>query len=298
MKKKDDKVTTVNEAAIALTHAASTDPNRYILQGVHFSPSQVVATDGRILLMTKREWVAKSLIEGLFGDIEPSAAEYNIPAEVLKDADKLIKRTQTVRECEAGYLGEDKVRSTNLSSQHTIDFKQIEGTYPRYRQILPKRPKCNDVEVRIHVTYLEKLLQVAKKIKAESVLLGIAPSDITDDSTEPIRIEIESTKLEQKITAVLMPMRAASSPTGDSPTVDIQAAPSATEADEDTDLLEQAIEVIKETQRASTSTLQRRLRIGFTHAARLMDLLEQRGVIGPPRGSDPREILLDDETKE
>ncbi len=61
----------------------------------------------------------------------------------------------------------------------------------------------------------------------------------------------------------------------------------------DDELLEQAVTIIRETQRASTSSLQRRLRIGYTRAARLMDVLEERGIIGPPRGSDPREILID-----
>ena len=39
--------------------------------------------------------------------------------------------------------------------------------------------------------------------------------------------------------------------------------------------------------------VQRRLRIGYTRAARMMDILEERGIVGPPRGSDPREILID-----
>jgi S-DNA-T family DNA segregation ATPase FtsK/SpoIIIE len=63
--------------------------------------------------------------------------------------------------------------------------------------------------------------------------------------------------------------------------------------EEDDDLLEAAIEVIRQTRRASTSSLQRRLRIGYTRAARLVDILEERGIVGPPRGSDPREILID-----
>ncbi len=61
----------------------------------------------------------------------------------------------------------------------------------------------------------------------------------------------------------------------------------------DDELLEQAIAIIKQTQRASTSSLQRRLRIGYNRAGRLMDVLEARGIVGPPRGSDPREILID-----
>ena len=63
--------------------------------------------------------------------------------------------------------------------------------------------------------------------------------------------------------------------------------------DADDELIEMAIQIIRETHRASTSSLQRRLRIGYTRAARVMDVLEERGIVGPARGSDPREILID-----
>jgi S-DNA-T family DNA segregation ATPase FtsK/SpoIIIE len=63
--------------------------------------------------------------------------------------------------------------------------------------------------------------------------------------------------------------------------------------EEDDELLQQALEIIRQTRRASTSSLQRRLRIGYTRAARIMDLLEQRGIVGPAQGADPREILID-----
>jgi len=65
------------------------------------------------------------------------------------------------------------------------------------------------------------------------------------------------------------------------------------ETDSDDELLDSAVEIIRQTRRASTSSLQRRLRIGYTRAARLMDVLEEKGIIGPPQGSDPREILID-----
>ena len=61
----------------------------------------------------------------------------------------------------------------------------------------------------------------------------------------------------------------------------------------DDELVQQAIAIIKESRRATTSFLQRRLRIGYTRAARIMEVLEQRGIVGPPSGSDPREILID-----
>lgn len=65
--------------------------------------------------------------------------------------------------------------------------------------------------------------------------------------------------------------------------------------DEDGDnaLVNDAIDVLKSTQRASTSMLQRRLRIGYNRAARVMEMLEDRGIVGPENGSSPREILVD-----
>jgi S-DNA-T family DNA segregation ATPase FtsK/SpoIIIE len=62
---------------------------------------------------------------------------------------------------------------------------------------------------------------------------------------------------------------------------------------EDEALVEQSIEVIRQTQRASVSILQRRLRIGYTRAARIMDLLEERGIVGAGKGAEPRDILMD-----
>ena len=67
--------------------------------------------------------------------------------------------------------------------------------------------------------------------------------------------------------------------------------------EEDEELVEQCIEVIRQTNRASVSILQRRLRIGYTRAARIMDLLEERGVVGPNKGAEPREILIDLDSK-
>lgn len=75
--------------------------------------------------------------------------------------------------------------------------------------------------------------------------------------------------------------------------LDKPAAMAKMDSGEEDELLNQAIDIIRETQRASTSSLQRRLRIGYTRAARIIDILEERGILGPPRGSDPREILVD-----
>lgn len=61
----------------------------------------------------------------------------------------------------------------------------------------------------------------------------------------------------------------------------------------DDELFSQAKQVVLDARRASTSLLQRRLRIGYARAARIMDMLEDRGVIGPPDGARPRAVLVD-----
>jgi len=64
-------------------------------------------------------------------------------------------------------------------------------------------------------------------------------------------------------------------------------------SDEDESLIEQCIEVIRSEQKASVSLLQRRLRLGYGRAARIMDELENRGIVGPSKGAEPRDILID-----
>ena len=59
------------------------------------------------------------------------------------------------------------------------------------------------------------------------------------------------------------------------------------------ELFGQALDFIRRSRRASTSSLQRQFHIGYSRAAGILDLMEERGIVGPPRGANPREILVD-----
>lgn len=69
--------------------------------------------------------------------------------------------------------------------------------------------------------------------------------------------------------------------------------PDSPAGDWDDELVPAAIDVIRNSKRASTSMLQRRLKIGYNRAARIMEILEDEGMVGPENGSSPREILMD-----
>jgi S-DNA-T family DNA segregation ATPase FtsK/SpoIIIE len=66
---------------------------------------------------------------------------------------------------------------------------------------------------------------------------------------------------------------------------------------EEDSLLEEAIQVVREAKKASASLLQRRLKVGYARAARLLDIMEEKGIVGPADGAKPREVYLASEDR-
>ena len=58
------------------------------------------------------------------------------------------------------------------------------------------------------------------------------------------------------------------------------------------DLFEDALRLVVSTHQASSSMLQRKFRIGYTRAARLVDMMEEKGIVGPSEGSKPRSLIM------
>lgn len=108
-------------------------------------------------------------------------------------------------------------------------------------------------------------------------------------ASKPVRVQgafVSDQEVEKVINSVIEQQKAqyeeAMIPT-DEPIVE--------EMDETDDLYDDAVQLVLEMQTASVSLLQRRFRIGYSRAARIVDQMEQRGIVGPPEGSKPRQVL-------
>ena len=174
-----------------------------------------------------------------------------------------------------------------------------------------QRPSVNIITGLIKANVPTRMaLQVASQIDSRTILDGsgaemlLGAGDmlyLSADMQKPVRIqtafisENEAKKVVKFIKdhnsgdGTLIDFGGSSGGTSNDPNVAISLADGDDEVDDD--LYEQAKTAVEEAGRASTSYLQRKLRIGYSRAARLMDILEERGVIGPADGSRPRDVL-------
>jgi S-DNA-T family DNA segregation ATPase FtsK/SpoIIIE len=97
---------------------------------------------------------------------------------------------------------------------------------------------------------------------------------------------------EAEVEAVLEFLRRTGRPEYDAAIMEAEAEGDGQREEEEDDLFVRALQVVVESGQASVSNLQRRLRVGFTRAGRLIDMMEQRGFVGPHQGSKSREVLL------
>ncbi len=121
--------------------------------------------------------------------------------------------------------------------------------------------------------------------KSGGVLRRVLGAYASDDEIESVVTFIRDQR-EPEYHAEILSAVAPSAPGG---------AATADGMDEDDPLVWEAAQIVVDSQLGSTSGLQRRLKVGYARAGRIMDNLEQKGVVGPPDGSKPREVLLDAE---
>ncbi len=127
----------------------------------------------------------------------------------------------------------------------------------------------------------------AEKLLGKGDMLFIRPGILKPIRAQACLIE------DDDVTTLINAIRSQGQPQYDSKILEVQRRPKAEiEADE---LLPEAIRTVMETGQASASIIQRRLRVGYTRAARLLDLMEQEGIVGPFQGSKARQILIDRE---
>lgn len=146
---------------------------------------------------------------------------------------------------------------------------------------------------------------VTSSIDSRTIIDGTGAEDLLGkgdmlylpkDLSKPVRVQgiyissKEIKKVTERLKLTLEPDYV-TEVTEEKDTSDIAGLPDSGGGGED-DLYEEAIKVIVENNKASASLLQRRLRIGYARAARLLDLLEENGVVGPVNGAKPRKILI------
>ncbi len=129
----------------------------------------------------------------------------------------------------------------------------------------------------------------ADKLLGKGDMLFIEPG-----ATKPVRAQ-GSLITDKEIERIVRYVQSQSEAMYDDEIVSMQEKKSSAKTIEKDELFEEGVRVVLQTKQASVSMLQRKLGLGYTRAARLIDAMEDEGIVGPYRGSKPREILIDSE---
>ncbi|MDD3861784.1 MAG: DNA translocase FtsK, partial [Candidatus Gracilibacteria bacterium] len=206
-----------------------------------------------------------------------------------------------------------------LAELMMVAGKEVEASICRVAQlaravgihliIATQRPSVDVVTGLIKANVPSRIaFAVSTQIDSRTILDGMGAEDLLGKGdmlyqpigmSKPIRIQgmMVTTDEVEKVTNR---MKLAVEPEYDESIVSNQTAgqklsgiPDANQSVDDDELYVQAFEIVKETKKASASLFQRRLKVGYARAARLVDLLEENGVVGPSDGAKPRKILID-----
>ena len=115
---------------------------------------------------------------------------------------------------------------------------------------------------------------------------------ITDGEVQDIVTFIKSSSEAEYSDSVMAEIDKKAAESGKSGSGSSGSAAAETDGSDDDEMLPAAVDVILETGQASVSMLQRRLKLGYARAARIMDEMEERGIVGPFEGSKPRQLLI------
>ena len=203
-----------------------------------------------------------------------------------------------------------------LADLMMVSAQDVEGAIPRLAQLsravgihiilATQRPSVDVITGVIKANFPARIaFQVASKVDSRTIL-DINGADkllgrgdllfLRPGTAKPIRVQgafVSDVEIE-RITTFLKQQRA---PSYDEALLEKARQPEGVALlSEKDELYETAKQLVLDTGQASTSLLQRRLRLGYGRAARILDLMEQEGLVGPPQGSRPRELLVSRET--
>ncbi len=201
-----------------------------------------------------------------------------------------------------------------LADLMQVASKQIEGAITRLAQLsravgihlilATQRPSVDVITGVIKANFPARIsFKVASKVDSRTVLdmngadkllgrgdmLFLKPGD-----AKPTRAQCCLVS-DEEIQKVIDFIKAQQEPVYDDSILKQQTSGTSGMIHEKDELYDEAVKLVIETNQASTSLLQRRMRLGYGRAARLIDIMEQQGIVGPPSGSKPREILVNRE---